>query len=302
MSRYPVLLVTLAALWGASYLFIKVGVDGGFEPAMLMALRALLASVALGGYLAVTVGPRRTVTDLRDAWREMIVLGALNAAIPFWLIAWGETHIDSGVAAIAQATVPICSLLIGLPFLPHERIGPVRVAGVCLGLIGVIVLAGASPDVSGWTVAGTLAVVLASVCYASAGIYGQLKVGGRSGPVLATASMLGGLVILLPLALLEVPTEPPTAGAIWSLLALAVLGTALAQLLFFRMLRLYGARRQSLVTYLMPGFAVVYGALLLDEPLTVAALGGLVLILLGVALGSGTVAGRLRGRPQPESG
>lgn len=302
MSRYPTLLLTLAALWGASYLFIKVGVEGGFGPAMLMALRTLIAAVALLGYLAATMGLRPAATELRDAWREGIVLGALNAAIPFWLVAWGETHVDSGVAAIAQATVPICSLLIGLPFLPHERIGALRIAGVVLGLVGVAVLTGASPDVDAWTVAGTLAVVLASVCYASAGIYGQLKVRGRSGPVLATASMVGGLAILLPPALLEVPTETPTAGAVWSLLALALLGTALAQLLLFRILRLYGARRLSLVTYLMPGFAIAYGALLLDEPVTAAALGGLALILAGVALGSGAVGQRVRVRAQPGSG
>lgn len=302
MSRYPTLLLTLAALWGASYLFIKVGVEGGFGPAMLMALRTLIAAVALLGYLAATMGLRPAATELRDAWREGIVLGALNAAIPFWLVAWGETHVDSGVAAIAQATVPICSLLIGLPFLPHERIGALRIAGVVLGLVGVAVLTGASPDVDAWTVAGTLAVVLASVCYASAGIYGQLKVRGRSGPVLATASMVGGLAILLPPALLEVPTETPTAGAVWSLLALALLGTALAQLLLFRILRLYGARRLSLVTYLMPGFAIAYGALLLDEPVTAAALVGLALILAGVALGSGAVGQRVRVRAQPGSG
>lgn len=301
MRRYPVLLLTLAALWGASYLFIKVGVEGGFGPALLMALRTLIAAVALLGYLAATMGLRRAATELRAAWREAIVLGALNAALPFWLVAWGETHVDSGVAAIAQATVPICSLLVGLPFLPHERIGPLRVAGVVLGLVGVGVLAGASPDVDAWTVAGTFAVVLASVCYASAGIYGQLRVTGRPGPVLATASMLGGLVILTPPALLELPNETPTAGAVSSLLALALLGTALAQLLLFRILRLYGARRLSLVTYLMPPFALVYGALLLDEPVTAAALGGLALILAGVALGSGAVGQRLRARGQPES-
>lgn len=288
------MLLALAALWGASYLFIKVGVDGGLEPAPLMALRTLIAAIALLAYLLPALGPATALRELRAAWREALVLGALNAAIPFWLVAWGETHIDSGVAAIAQATVPICSLLIGLPFLPHERIGGLRVAGVGLGLVGVALLAGGAPDRDLWTVVGTLAVVVASVCYATAGIYGQLRVQGRSGPVLATASMLGGFAILLPPALLDVPTTMPTVGAIGSLLALALLGTALAQLLLFGILERYGARRLSLVTYLMPGFAIVYGALLLDEPLSVAALGGLALILGGVALGSGAVGARVR--------
>lgn len=292
MNRYSTLLLTLAALWGASYLFIEVGVEGGFSPASLMFLRTAIAAVALLAYLVATTGLRTALADLRATWREALVLGALNAAIPFWLVAWGQTRIDSGVAAIAQATVPICSLLIGLPFLPHERIGPLRLAGVGLGLVGVAVLAGGSPDPTTGTVVGTLAVVAASVCYASAGIYGQLRIAGRPGPVLAAASMVGGCAFLVVPALLEPPTAP-TAAAVGSLVALALLGTALAQLLLFRIIRLYGARRLSLVTYLMPGFALVYGALLLDETITVAALVGLALILAGVALGSGAL-GRTR--------
>lgn len=292
MTRYPTLLLSLAALWGASYLFIEVGVDGGFSPASLMFARTAIAATALFAYLAATAGARRAIADLRAAWREALVLGALNAAVPFWLVAWGQTRIDSGVAAIAQATVPICSLLIGLPFLPHERISPVRWAGVALGLLGVAVLAGGTPDATAATVVGTLAVVLASACYASAGIYGQLRISGRPGPVLATASMIGGSVLLAVPALAD-PGGSPTPEAVGSLLALALLGTALAQLLLFRIIRFYGARRLSLVTYLMPGFALAYGALLLDEKVTPAALGGLVLILAGVALGSGAIG---RGR------
>ena len=165
--RYWPLILTLAAAWGASYLFIKVGVDGGFSPAALMASRALIAGAVLLGYLAVTVGRATAWARLRQTWREAIVLGALNAAAPFWLVAWGETHIDSSIAAIAQATVPIFSLLIGLRFLPHERVGPLRIAGVCLGLAGVVLIAGVAPAGNAWAVAGTLAVVLASVFYAS---------------------------------------------------------------------------------------------------------------------------------------
>jgi drug/metabolite transporter (DMT)-like permease len=293
VNRYPTLLLSLAALWGASYLFIEVGVEGGFSPASLMFLRTAIAAVALLAYLVATTGLRTALADLRATWREALVLGALNAAIPFWLVAWGQTRIDSGVAAIAQATVPICSLLIGLPFLPHERITLLRWAGVALGLVGVAVLAGGSPDATTATVVGTLAVVAASVCYASAGIYGQLRISGRPGPVLATASMIGACLYLVVPALLE-PPEAPSAAALGSLVALALLGTALAQLLLFRIIRLYGARRLSLVTYLMPGFALAYGALLLDEEITIAALVGLMLILAGVALGSGALGGTRR--------
>src|SRR4051794_10903084 len=117
----------LGAAWGASYLFIKVGVDGGFSPGALMCARALIAAAVLFPYLARSNGLSWAMRQLRNTWREAIVLGALNAALPFWLVAWGEKYIDSSLAAIAQATVPIFSLVIGLRFLRHERVGPMRV-------------------------------------------------------------------------------------------------------------------------------------------------------------------------------
>ena len=286
MTRYWPLLILLAAIWGASYLFIKVAVDD-VEPAPMMAIRALLAGLLLAAYLAVTLGGRRAVAEVTRNWRPVVVLGICNAAIPFWLVAWGEKYVDSSVAGIAQSTVPIFTFLLALRFLPHEHVGPARVAGVALGFLGVAVLAGFDPR-GGWlAVAGTLAVVLSSLSYASSGVYGQLRVRTVAGPVLATGSMLVGGLILLPPALFQLPSEMPDAAAVASILALTVLGTAFAQLILFRMLRLYGSRRLSLVTYLMPGFAVVYGAVLLEEPVSAAALIGLVLILAGVALASG---------------
>jgi drug/metabolite transporter (DMT)-like permease len=297
MNRYGPLLLALAATWGASYLFIKVGVDGGFSPAALMGARTLIAAVTLTAYLAATTGWHRMLVELSAAWRPALVLGALIAAVPFWLVAWGETHIESSVAAIAQATVPLCSLLIGLRFLPHERIGPARIGGVLLGLAGVAVLAGVRPH-GGWpAVAGTLAIVVASVSYASAGIYGQLRVKGTSGPVLATGSMIAGFVMLLPPALVQFPHTMPTRGAIASVIALGLLGTAAAQLVLFRILVLSGARKLSLVTYLMPGFALFYGAIVLDEHVEAIAIVGPALILLGVALSSEVLRRPLRVAP-----
>ncbi|MBA3375114.1 MAG: DMT family transporter [Actinobacteria bacterium] len=299
MSRYWPMLFLLAAIWGVSYVFIKVALED-IEPAPMMATRALLAGVLLFPYLAVTMGSRRAAIALRRHWRPALVLGALNAAIPFWLVAWGEKHIDSSIAGIAQATVAIFTFLLATRFLPHEAVGLTRILGVVVGFVGVAVLAGFDPG-GGWiAVAGTLAVVLSSVSYASAGVYGQLSVRTVPGPVLATGSMLAGGLILLPFALFQLPSHAPDAEAISALLALTVLGTTFAQLILFRMLRLYGSRRLSLVTYLIPGFAVFYGAVLLDEPVTVAALGGLVLILGGVALASGQQLLRSRAEAREE--
>src|SRR5439155_6395011 len=236
----------------------------------------------------------------RAASRDGRVLGIIGGALPFTLIAWGEKHIDSGVAAIANSTVPVFVTLLAIKFRPSERATGVRLAGIVLGLVGVGVLAGINPEGGFWAVLGTLAVVLASVSYGAGGLYGQWRTAHASGPVLATANLLCGGLVLLPFGLVQLPGHMPGWKPIGSLLALSLLGTALAQLILFRMLRLYGAARTSLVTYLMPGFALFYGALILDEPVTASAIGGLVLILVGVALGSGVL--RLSRRRQEAVG
>jgi drug/metabolite transporter (DMT)-like permease len=288
MKRYWPNLLLLAAVWGASYLFIKVAVEE-IEPAPMMAMRTLLAAAVLATYLGVRIGWARAVADVRAAWRHCLVLGVLNAALPFWLIAWGEKHIDSGLAAVVQASVPIFNALLVLRFLPHERLSRSRAVGLAVGIVGVGVVTGINPG-GGWiAVAGALAVVASSLAYAGAGVYGQIAVSGTAGPVLATGSMLAGGLILLPIALFQLPAEAPGWEATSSVLALALLGTALAQLVLFRTLALYGSARLALVTYLMPGFALVYGALILDEAITASTLLGGALILGGVALASGRV-------------
>jgi drug/metabolite transporter (DMT)-like permease len=285
---YPALIGFLAAVWGASYLFIKIAVDE-IEPGPMMWTRVVLASMLLVPFLLVREGTARGVAQLRAAWKPGLVLGLVNAAVPFTLIAWGEKHIDSGVAAIANATVPLFVVLLAIRFRPSERATGMRLAGFLLGFVGVAVLAGGGTDGGWWAAAGTLAVVVASLSYGVSGLYGALRTEDTPGPVLATASMLGAALWLLPLAVVDAPSEVPGWEALASVAALAVGGTALAQLVLFRSLRLFGSARTSLVTYLMPPTALVYGAVLLDEPLTAAAIGGLALILGGVALGSGAV-------------
>jgi drug/metabolite transporter (DMT)-like permease len=299
VNRYWPLLLLLAAIWGASFACIKFAVED-IEPAPMMAIRTLTAGLVLLGYLALTTGGRHAVAELRRYWRPALVLGTLNAAIPFWLVAWGEKHIDSNIAGIAQATVPIFTFLLAARFLPHEPVGTTRIIGVAIGFVGVAVLAGLDPDGGRLALVGTLAVVLSSLSYGAAGVYGQRSVRTVPGPVLATGSMLAGGLILLPLALFQLPTHAPDAATVAAVLVLTLLGTAFAQLILFHMLRVFGSRRLSLVTYLIPGFAVFWGAVLLDEPITLAALGGLVLILGGVALASGERMLRSRARVQEE--
>jgi drug/metabolite transporter (DMT)-like permease len=293
VNRFAPMLLTLAAVWGASYLFIKVAVEE-IEPAPMMALRTLLAAAVLLGYVLWRFGRGRALAELRAAWRHCLVLGVLNAALPFWLIAWGEQHIDSGLAAVVQASVPIFNALLILRFLPHERLTRTRALGLAIGIVGVAVVTGIHPEGGSVAIVGALAVVLSSLSYASAGVYGQRAVSGTAGPVLAAGSMLAAGLILTPLALFQLPGSVPSLEASASVLALSLLGTALAQLILFRMLALHGSARLSLVTYLMPGFALVYGALILDEAITFATIGGLGLILGGVTLASGAVPLRRR--------
>jgi drug/metabolite transporter (DMT)-like permease len=293
---YVPLLAIVAGIWGASYLFIKVAVEE-IEPTAMMELRLLLAALVLVPFVLLRRGAANAIAELRATGAGAFVLGISNMALPFTLIAWGEKHIDSGIAAIANASVPIFVAVLAIRFRPSERVSGLRLVGVLLGLAGVGVLAGLDPEGGWWAVAGTMAVVVASLSYASANLYTQHRFPATSPLVIATASTVAASVALLPLALLQLPDEVPSMKALGSVAALGIAGTAIALLFFYRMLGRYGASRASLVTYLLPPFALVYGVLLLDERVTLNAALGLLLILAGVALGSGVL--RPAGRREP---
>jgi drug/metabolite transporter (DMT)-like permease len=287
-SRYASLLLAIAMLWGASYMFIKIGVRD-FAPTTLMLIRVVLAASALFAYLASQHGARATLAAMRAAGRGAYALGVVNAAAPFTLIAWGERHIDSGIAAIANSAVPIFVVLFAFLFVPGERVSGSRLFGVLLGLVGVGLVVGVDPH-GGWlAVLGALACVLAAACYGAATLWGQRLVVGVSGPVLALTATVGASIALLPFGLAQAPAEAPGWKPAASVLVLALGGTALAQILFYRLLREFGSSRASLVVYLLPPVAVVYGVVFLGESLRALALGGLALILLGIGIGSGAL-------------
>jgi drug/metabolite transporter (DMT)-like permease len=285
---YVIYIGLLAAFWGASYMFIKVA-NRGYEPTAMIMFRLLVASLIIVVVLIAQRGWQATVEEMRALGWEGFALGVVNGAIPFTLIAWGEKHIDSGVAAIANASMPIFVVLLAIRFKPSETVRGLRLVGFIVGLLGVGVLAGVHPEGGWWGFAGTMAVVVASVSYAVGSLWGQRLIAGTSGLVLSASSMIGGLLVLLPLGLAQLPSEVPGWKETGSVLALAVIGTALAQIILYRVLRSDGAARVSLVTYLLPVTALIYGVLLLGEPLTWEELAGMALILGGVALGSGAV-------------
>src|SRR5262245_39643227 len=198
----------LAASWGASYLFIKVAVED-LEPAPLMCLRLILAFAALFPILVFSSGFRGAVSDIRGTGRGGALLGLINMAIPFTLIAWGEKHVDSGVAAIANSTVPIFVVILAIRFRPSERVTGARLFGVLLGLVGVGVLTGLNPDGGWWAVAGTLAVVLASFSYACANLYVPARFGETEPLVISATTIFWGMVLLIPPSLFQLPDHMP---------------------------------------------------------------------------------------------
>jgi drug/metabolite transporter (DMT)-like permease len=291
---YVPLLLVLSAIWGSSYMFIKVGLRD-FSPAAMVEVRLLLAAVVLVAFVA----GRRGVGALRPALRPGAFVGVVGMAIPFFLISWGETHVDSGVAAVANSSVPIFVALLALWFAPSERSGGLRIVGLAVGLAGVGVVVGLHPEGGTWAVLGALAVVLASLCYAVSSLFIQrsLHVGGAE---LAAGATLCGSAVMLPFALADVP-EQVSWKPLASVVVLGLVATGFAQLLVNRLIGLHGSARTMLVNYLLPGFGLFYGVTLLGEPLTAAKLVGLALILVGVTLASGLVRGRRATAPALES-
>jgi drug/metabolite transporter (DMT)-like permease len=165
MRRYWPLLLVLSGIWGASYMFIKVGVRD-LDPAALVELRLLCAAPVLIAFVVWRDGARDAVRDARAVGWRGAFLGAIGLALPFTLISWGEKHIDSGVAAIANATVPLFNFLLVQRFAREERVGGLRFAGLLVGIAGIAVLAGVDSRGGAWAVAGTMAVVVASLAYA----------------------------------------------------------------------------------------------------------------------------------------
>ena len=276
------MLAALGTIWGASFMFIKVA-DRQLNPLTLIAGRIGLAALTLAAIVPAVLGTRRTLDELRRHWRWLVLVGIVNTAIPFWLLSWGETRIDSGLAAIIQASVPIFMVVIAFGFFPAERVTGLRLAGVLLGFVGVALLVGAQPQ---GQIAGALAVVGMAVFYAVGGLLAGH--GLREAPPLVVSfgtTLVATFVVLGP-GIALAPAHVPGWKTIGSVVALGVVGTAVAYLLFFGIIAGAGAARASLVTYLVPPIALAYGALLLNEPVGAAALAGLALILGGVALGA----------------
>lgn len=296
--RNLAMLIALALIWGASFLFIKVAVRE-LTPATLILGRLGLAALTLALVVPFAVGTRETARQLRASWGWLVVVALVNTAIPFWLLSWGETRIDSGLASIIQASVPIFNALIAFVAFREVRVTGVPLLGVLIGFVGVALLVGAQPE---GKVLGALAVVGMAFCYGVGGLLTGRYLKPVQPVVVGLASTAVAALVWLPVGVAEAPGNMPGWKTVASVVALGVPGTALAYLLFFGLITGAGAAYASLVTYLIPPIALAYGAIFLDERFGASALGGLALILAGVALGTGAVRFRRARQPQPVDG
>jgi drug/metabolite transporter (DMT)-like permease len=275
------MLLALAAIWGASFLLIKVGVRE-LEPSTLVLFRVALAALTLLPIVLLTDG----LGNVRASWVELAVLGALNSVLPFWLLSYGETRLDSGLAAVLQAAAPIFTVLLAIRYDPSQRATGLRLLGIAVGFAGVALLVGVQ---QGGEVVAALAIVLTALCYAAAALYGGRRLGHLPPIRLAFGAMVAATVLIAPAGLLQLPGDVPGWKPTVAVLVLGVVCTGLAYILYFGLVLGAGASKAILVTYLVPALALVYGAIFLDEAVTVAALAGLGLVLAGVVLGTGAM-------------
>ncbi|TWT14875.1 DMT family transporter [Reyranella sp. CPCC 100927] len=289
------LLIALSVLWGGSFLFGKVAV-GEIPPLSVTLGRVALAAVALN--LLLLVLGQRLPTD-RVSWLAFIGMGFLNNVLPFTLIFWGQMQIGAGLASILNATTPLWTVVVAHLLTSDEKMNAGKLAGVLLGIAGVAALIGPSA-VAGFSgdVPAMIAVVLATLSYAFAGIFGRRFARMGLAPLsVATGQVTAATIMMLPLALaVDRPwlLAPPGTTAIAALVGLAVISTALAYVIYFRLLATAGATNLLLVTFLIPPSALAFGMLLLDEPLLSRHVVGLVLIGGGLVAIDGRLWRRVR--------
>jgi drug/metabolite transporter (DMT)-like permease len=277
--------VALGFMWGSSYLFIKIAVDS-FGTFTLIALRLVIGATFL--WVAFRLNGTKLPRE-RRIYGHLIVMAFINIAIPFALITWAERSVDSALAAILNATVPLFVIVIAPMFLPDEPIRINGVVGLAVGFIGVVLLV--SPGLVNATgdLAGSIALLGSSLAYALGNVYSRRNVRGLAPLIPAVFQVSFAFVIVATLALLlEHPwTARPDIGDWFSVVWLGVFGSGMAYMLYFRLLGSWGATRTSLVAYLLPVYGIILGFLVLRERVDLTLIAGTALVIAGVALVNG---------------
>jgi drug/metabolite transporter (DMT)-like permease len=278
MSRRSWLLLgALSALWGASYLFIKVALEDDMSPTVIVFVRSVLAALVL---LPIAARSGR-LGGLRANAGAIGVLAVVQMGGPLLLIAAGEREISSSLTGILVATAPIFTFLLAFTLEGEERASGLSLVGVVIGIAGVSMLLGIDAGGGAAALAGGLMVVLASFGYAVGAWFVKRRVRGVEPVAMVGATAATVALVMAPFAAISAPSHAPNLEATGSLLALGVLCTGLAFVIFYSLVSSDGPAKASLVGYIAPGFSIVYGVTLLDESFTAATAAGLVLILAG---------------------
>jgi drug/metabolite transporter (DMT)-like permease len=279
--------LTLSAVWGASYLFIKIGLRD-MSAAEIVSARTALAALVLWPVAL----HRKAIRPLVRRAPEIVLLATIQMAIPFTLITLGERHIASSLAGILVAAAPIWIALLAPVLAPEESSTGWKLAGIVIGIVGVALLLGVDLGGDSQAVLGGVMVVLAALGYALAGLFIKRRFHEADPVGLVAGTTLTAAILLLPAAIVTAPSDAPGAGPLAAVLALGVAGTGMAFVLVNLLIATAGPAKMSLVAYVSPAFALVYGVVFLGEGVGVGTFAGLALILAGSWLAAG---GRLRG-------
>lgn len=300
------LLAMLSVLWGASFMAIEIAVES-LPPLTVVAIRVLLAALGLFLFMKVTgvLLPGEGRRDKLKVWGALAVMGLLNNIMPFSLIAWGQTQIASSLASILNATMPLFTVFVAHFFTTDEKLTPRRLTGVLIGFLGVVSIIGPG-SLAGMTgeFMGQLSVLCGSLSYALAVVVGRRFVSLGLKPIQMAFGQvtMAGLMLLPVVLMIDNPFSLAMPGLeVWgALLSLSLLSTALAYLIYFRLIAEAGATNASLVTLTIPVVAATLGILFLGEQLEAGHLMGLGLIAFGLAVLDGRLFGRLRRKPAPQ--
>jgi drug/metabolite transporter (DMT)-like permease len=274
--RSWILLALLASFWGASYLFIKLGLRD-LSPAMIVFARTALAALVLLP-VAIRLG---ALAGIRERAPAIVVLALVQVAGPFMLITAGERHISSSLAGILVSSAPIFTALLAVWIDDAERSHGWSLTGVLVGMVGVVLLLGVDTGGGSAALLGGLMVVLAGFGYAVGALFLKRRLSGVQPLGVGAATMLATALITAPFGLASAPGSLPGLGPAAAVTALGVVGTGLAFWIFYTLIATVGPAKATLVAYMAPGFAVIYGVVFLDESFTLATLAGLVLIVGG---------------------
>jgi drug/metabolite transporter (DMT)-like permease len=288
------MLVLLSMLWGGSYFFVEIALEE-WSPLLIVAVRIVVASIVIWGIVLAAGLP---VPRFRAAWMAFFFMGLLNNVFPFLLIVWGQKEIESGLAAILTAAAPIFSVIVAGVWLKDEPVTRPKLLGAVLGLIGVAVLIGPSA-LAGLdaNLLAQLAVLGGALSYAFAGVYARRFTRMNIDPIVAAAGQLlmSSLIMILLASMFDAPSQLIESSArVWIAVGLmAVFSTALAYILYFRLLASAGATNAILVTLLIPVTAILLGALILDERLLWLHFLGMGVIGLGLSVIDGRLWQRI---------